>query len=134
MSIFGASLNLGSGPHANVQNVRVFRAKKDSWGNKPGGGNNAVYSHTLPDVAIMPRTTASRGDGTGFQNSVATGKSLLLPDDADIRKDDEVELLDARGQRSRWTVEGDVDTDYANPLSSWSPGREVQVKKVGGKG
>lgn len=132
MSIFGASLNW-MGPHANVQDVKVFRAKKDSWGDKPGGGSKAVYSHTLENVAVMPRTTASRGDGTGFQGSAATGKSLFVPDDAQIEPDDEVEIIDARGQRSRWKIDGDVDTDYANPLSSFSPGREIQIKKIGGR-
>lgn len=131
MSIFGASLNW-AGPHANVQDVKVFQAKRDSWGDKPGGGSVAVYSHTLEGVAIMPRTTASRQDGTGFQNSKTTGKSLFVDDDAIIEDDFEFELLDARGRKSRWKVDGDVDTDYANPLSAFSPGREIQIKKIGG--
>ena len=122
-----------SGANVNTQDVKVFRAKKDSWGEKPGGGNRAVYSHTIIGAGIMPRTTERQNGSDGFQSRVTVGKSLFIGDDDDIATNDEVELVDTQGRRSRWLVDGDVDTDYANPLSSWTPGREIPLKKIAGE-
>lgn len=121
------------GTGVNNQDVRVFRAQRDSWGEKPGGGNRAVYSHTLFGVAVMPRTTERQNGSDGFQSRLTVGKSLFIGDDDDLETNDEVELVDVQGRRSRWLVDGDVDSDYANPLSTWSPGREVQLKKIAGQ-
>ena len=119
------------GPHANVQDVKVFRAPtRDSW--EAPRGNGRVYSHTLEGVAIMPRTTTDGNNGDGFQGRSVVGKSLFLEDYHDVEKDDEFEIADARGRVARWVVDGDVDIDYANPYSTWAPGREVQIKKVAG--
>lgn len=121
------------GPNANVQDVKIYRAPaKSPWEKNPSVGGRAVYSHTLENVAIGPRTTASRQDGSGLQRNEVTGKSLYIDDTQDIESTDKVEIKDARGRISYWAVDGDVDTDYANPLSSFSPGREIQIKKIGG--
>lgn len=120
------------GSNANVQDVKVFRAAaRDSW--ESGAASGRVHTHTLEGVGVMPRTTSDSNNGDGFQGRSIVGKSLFVDDDADVEKDDEFELADARGRTSRWMVDGDVDIDYANPFSTWSPGREIQIKKVGGK-
>lgn len=121
------------GVGVNNQDVKVFRANKDSWGEKPGGGNKAVYSHTLENVALMPRTQQRTDGADGFQGRVAVGFSLFVGDEDDIAESDEFELVDVQGRLSRWKVDGSVDTDYSNPFSSFSPGREVQIKKIAGQ-
>ena len=121
------------GVGVNNQDVKVFRANKDSWGEKPGGGNKAVYSHTLENVALMPRTQQRTDGADGFQGRVAVGFSLFVGDEDDVAESDEFELVDVQGRLSRWKVDGSVDTDYSNPFSSFSPGREVQVKKIAGQ-
>lgn len=121
------------GNNVNVQDVKVFRATKDSWGEKPGGGNKAVYSHTLEQVSIMPRTNQRRDGADGFQGRVDIGKSLFVEDHHDVQESDEFELVDVQGRKSRWRVDGSVDSDYGNPFSTWSPGREIQIKKLRGE-
>ena len=121
------------GVGVNNQDVKVFRANKDSWGEKPGGGNKAVYSHTLENVALMPRTQQRTDGADGFQGRVAVGFSLFVGDEDDVAESDEFELVDVQGRLSRWKVDGSVDTDYSNPFSPFSPGREVQVKKIAGQ-
>ena len=121
------------GVGVNNQDVKVFRANKDSWGEKPGGGNKAVYSHTLENVALMPRTQQRTDGADGFQGRVAVGFSLFVGDEDDVAESDEFELVDVQGRLSRWKVDGSVDADYSNPFSSFSPGREVQIKKIAGQ-
>lgn len=121
------------GVGVNNQDVKVFRANKDPWGEKPGGGSKAVYSHTLENVALMPRTQQRTDGADGFQGRVGVGFSLFVGDEDDVAESDEFELVDVQGRISRWKVDGSVDTDYSNPFSAFSPGREVQIKKIAGK-
>ena len=120
------------GPHANVQDVKVFRSVVgDSWGDATRSGR--VYSHTLEGIPVMPRTTSDDNNGEGFQGRSVTGKSLFVESTHDVKEGDEFELVDELGRVSRWVTDGAVDIDYANIYSTWMPGIEVQIKRTGGQ-
>lgn len=121
-----------AGANNNVQRVKVFRATKDSWGSKPGGGNRTVFSHEI-DVSIMPRTTKGVEGKDGFQFRGETARSLFVEVDTDIKADDEIEIVERLGNKTRWKVDGSTDMDYSNPFSPWQPGVEVGVTKIAGK-
>lgn len=121
-----------AGTNNNVQRVKVFRATKDSWGNKPGGGSRPVFSHEI-DVAIMPLTTKGPEGQDGFQARAEAGKSLFIDVDVDLKADDEIEIVERLGNKTRWKVDGSTDMDYSNPFSTWQPGVEVRIKKIAGK-
>lgn len=121
-----------AGTNNNVQRARVFRATKDSWGAKPGGGNRAVFSHEI-DISIMPLTTKTADGNDGFQARIEAGRSFFVDVDTDLKAEDEVELTERLGNKTRWKVDGSTDMDYSNPFSSWQPGVEIRMTKIAGK-
>ncbi|WNM69939.1 head-to-tail stopper [Rhodococcus phage GuyFagieri] len=109
------------------QDLRVFRKPGggDSWGEK-----KAVHHHTLENVGVAPRTSDTK-DGDGFRGRVVSGYTLYLDHEqvASLHQDDEIEMVFPNGIVAMYALDSfRAGANWANPLSFWQPGEEVNLK------
>ncbi|MDD2326428.1 MAG: hypothetical protein PHW63_10625 [Alphaproteobacteria bacterium] len=127
---------LYSGPYSHP--VHVYRKPvSDTWGDLPGNTRpnmpalyGYVYSHTITEATVVPRTTEIVSKSPENAKRNYTGKTLYCGVREDIESDDYIAYEDYAGKMQVFEVEGEGSNDYVSPYSGMEAGKEIFLGRV----